>query len=62
MHEYKERAKEERLQRSQKPTFESRSIYWIEYDKEIPFVFLITSPERDDAPAFLNINLDANVH
>ena len=28
---------------------ESKTIYWVGYDKEIPFAFLITSPEGDDA-------------
>jgi RimJ/RimL family protein N-acetyltransferase len=28
---------------------ESTTIYWIGYDKDIPFAFLITSPEGDDA-------------
>ncbi len=27
----------------------SNTTYWISYDKEIPFAFLITSPEGDDA-------------
>jgi len=27
----------------------SRTTYWIGYDQEIPFAFLITSPEREDA-------------
>src|ERR1700726_4149301 len=28
---------------------ESNTIYWIGYDKDIPFAFLITSPEGEDA-------------
>lgn len=28
---------------------ESTTTYWIGYDKDIPFAFLITSPERNDA-------------
>ena len=28
---------------------ESNTIYWIGYDKDIPFAFLITSPEGNDA-------------